>query len=139
LAESAQSGERRWRLDFLTPTSFRSKGGYSQFPAVALVFGSLARRWSRFSPAPLPPGLTAALSESITVAEYRIGLSRLGFGRYFEPGFTGWCAFSASKRADDETCRWAGALARFAFFSGVGAKTTMGMGQTRFHDGGGGS
>jgi CRISPR-associated endoribonuclease Cas6 len=73
----------------------------------------------------------AGLEQQIAVAEYRIGLSRMGFGSFFEPGFTGWCAFSARKKAGPEVLRWAGALARFAYFSGVGAKTTMGMGQAR--------
>jgi CRISPR-associated endoribonuclease Cas6 len=136
LIESVPPGELRWQLDFLTPTSFRSKGGYSPFPAVPLVFGSLARRWSRFSPVPLPPGLTGTLEQAVGVAEYRLGLTRLGFGGYFEPGFTGWCAFTARKQTGLEFLRWTGALARFAQFSGVGAKTAMGMGQARFQSGG---
>lgn len=131
LLECVPTTEQRWKIEFLTPTSFRSKGSHSPFPATPLVFGSLARRWSRFSPLPLPSGLMAALEDQIGIAEYRIGLYRLTFGGFFEPGFTGSCTYSARRNAAPEVLKWAGALARFAYFSGVGAKTTMGMGQAR--------
>lgn len=135
LLEEAGEDEARWRLRFLTPTSFRSRGDAGPFPAVGLVFGSLARRWDSFAPVKVPQGLMERLPALLVVAQYSLRLGRVGFGEFFQPGFTGWCEYTAREAAGPQERRWLGALARFAFFSGVGAKTTMGMGQCRRMDG----
>ena len=49
-----------------------------------------------------------------------------------EIGFTGWCSYEAKGAGwTGETLRQLNALADFAFYAGVGRKTTMGLGQTR--------
>ncbi len=131
LLEEAGEGATRWRLKFLTPTSFRSRSDAGPFPAVGLVFGSLARRWDSFAPMKVPSGLVERLPALLAVAQYRLHLGRVGFGEFFQAGFTGWCEYAAREGAGPQERRWLGALAAFAFFSGVGAKTTMGMGQCR--------
>ena len=55
----------------------------------------------------------------------------INFGNYQETGFTGQCSFILSDVLSMEQVQHINALADFAVYSGVGAKTTMGMGQTR--------
>ncbi|MBI3490961.1 MAG: CRISPR system precrRNA processing endoribonuclease RAMP protein Cas6 [Acidobacteria bacterium] len=44
-------------------------------------------------------------------------------------GFIGTCEYSVGPRAPEDVSRALHLLADFAFFCGVGLKTTMGMGQ----------
>jgi CRISPR-associated endoribonuclease Cas6 len=71
------------------------------------------------------------MSQFIRVSGYRLKTGLLDFGTYRELGFQGDVSYEIDARAPDELVKTIQALGDFAFFSGVGAKTTMGMGQAR--------
>lgn len=128
----------RLRLRFLTPTVFRSGGQRNvALPLPGLVFGSLLARWNGFSPLPLPAELRAAAEEGLLIARYSLQTRLLDFGRYKEIGFVGECEYEPAPGLPPETAGQLAALAAFAFYAGVGAKTSMGMGQTTEVNGGG--
>lgn len=112
-------------LNFISPTSFKQRQDIQPFPLPELVFGNLWRRWNTFTPVELQfpvidwHGLTSAY-------ELKTHALKMESGR--EIGAKGWVRY---RFLDPEQSKIATVLAHFAFFSGVGRKTAMGMGQVR--------
>ncbi|MBW4418981.1 MAG: CRISPR-associated endoribonuclease Cas6 [Myxacorys californica WJT36-NPBG1] len=113
-------------LRFLSPTSFKlAQNRYIQpVPLPDSVFGSLQRRWNTFAPKELrfPKTQWAGL-----ICDFEIKSQRLNLDRTVELGSVGWVRYQFP---DLQQARIANVLAHFAFFSGVGRKTAMGMGLT---------
>jgi len=125
------SADRHIELEFLSPTAFRSGGKRNVvFPEPKLVFGSSLTKWQAFSAIKIEADVAPYL-EKILVSRYRLITRILDFGNYQEIGFTGRCRFELDKTISDEVAVAINALADFALYCGTGAKTTMGMGQTR--------
>lgn len=122
------------RMEFVSPTAFRATARhYIPLPQPELVFASLLDRWNRFAPFQLPRELYEQFRSSIAVEEADIHTDTVNFargGRTNVIGFTGRVTFRLFVK-DREARRQIAALAAFARFSGVGAKTTMGLGQAR--------
>jgi len=121
-------------LEFVSPTVFRSAGANVPLPLPALVFDSLARRWNQFAPIAVPPELHRFAEEVMVISRYRLWTERVSFGGDGDegicPGFVGRCSYGF--RSHDRY--WLGLvrlLAAFAFYAGVGARSSMGLGQAR--------
>lgn len=144
LAAQAQP-EDEITLEFASPTAF----GFGQkawgkkavvLPDPGLVFGSLIRSWNSLAPLPLQvdkDALAVYLDEHVVVKRIeRLETRILEFKRAPQVGFVGRISYGLM--AEDADCgqsdyarRALNALADFAFYAGVGMKTTMGMGQCR--------
>ena len=134
LLEEAGEG-RQLRLSFLSPTTFRSKGERNVlFPDPSLVFGSLLARWNAFAPASLHLNREGEAVSAVRLSGYRLSTRMLDFGSYKELGFYGYATYELGESLTCDEVKGLQALGAFAFFSGVGAKTTMGMGQVRTVD-----
>lgn len=136
LYEAAVRREERPRpqvtMVFESPTAFRSQGRTLLFPLPRLVFGSLLTRWNCYAPVPLATELLEPLEMGIDVERYTLQTQMQDFGRYqLQAGFVGQCTFGARKGVAAEVVWGMRLLAAFAFFAGVGYRTTMGMGQVR--------
>lgn len=129
LVETARE-DRCLAAEFLIPTAFKVRGRNYLFPHPELVFASLLDRWNAFSGVPLPPSLDASFG-SVAVSRYRLHTEMVTFSRYKWIGFKGWATFLLPPTLPEEAVRALNCLADFAFYSGVGAKTAMGMGQCR--------
>jgi CRISPR-associated endoribonuclease Cas6 len=123
-------------LRFASPTVFRSSGVNVPLPLPRLVFEGLARRWNAFAPVRLPPEVARFAEECLVISRYRLQTERVVFGEEGErgayPGFVGTCGYAF--RVHDRY--WMGLihlLAAFALYAGVGARTTMGLGQAKPH------
>lgn len=112
-------------LNFLSPTSFKQSRGIQPFPLPELVFGSLLRRWNAFAPEEL--NFPAVEWEGL-VSAYELKTHALKMEGGSEIGTQGWVRY---RFPNLEQAKLATTLAHFAFFSGVGRKTSMGMGQTQ--------
>lgn len=136
--------QREYTFEFATPTAFsmgqKSWGKLMNLlPEPAHVFESLARQWEVFAPA--HQRLTAAglnlrdfvswCAESLIVACYRLETRYLPSSKFAQPGFQGTITYELKRAQSSPEARWLTPLAHFALFSGVGYKTSMGMGQTR--------
>jgi len=129
---SGASADRMIHLRFMSPTVFRSQGKRNVlFPEPRLLFNSYLSRWHDFSPVPLDDGLAALVERAGRVARYKLETRMLHFGTYQETGFEGTCSIEIAPEVPEEMVRGLNVLADFAFYCGTGAKTTMGMGQTR--------
>ncbi len=127
---------RRVTLRFASPTTFRSEGTNVPFPLPALVFGSLVNRWNAFSPIALHPDTRRFAEEMIVASKYTLRSQHVEFAageRGGAVGCVGLCRYYI--RSSDRY--WGGVvhtLAAYAFFAGVGAHTTMGLGQAALWD-----
>ena len=131
---SPSSLPSRLSLRFASPTVFRSSGVNVPLPLPKLVFEGLARRWNAFAPIRVHPDAPRFAEECLVINRYRLHTERVTFGeegqRGVYPGFVGVCGYAF--RVRDRY--WMGIihlLAAFALYAGVGARTTMGLGQTR--------
>ena len=130
--ERASSVDRKITLEFSSPTAFRFSGKRNfTFPLPELVFGSYLNKWNAYSPIKFDDGLKIYLAEHVIPARYKLETRILDFGSYQEVGFEGRSNFIVTQSIPGEILRQINALADFAFYAGTGAKTTMGMGQTR--------
>ncbi|MFQ6083041.1 MAG: CRISPR-associated endoribonuclease Cas6 [Candidatus Aminicenantia bacterium] len=120
-------------LEFCSPTSFRSQGEQKLFPLPELVFSSLLKKWDAFSGKKLLSEIAEIEKEfgKIRVTRFRLKTELLNFSKYKIIGFIGKVVYELPETIDKEIKKIINALADFAFYSGVGYKTTMGMGQAR--------
>ena len=150
--DRASEENRTFCFDFSAPTFFKRGGGPAYpdltvpLPLPELVFGSLLQNWNRFSPMPFD---NAALIKDLCahhmeISHWRGGsesarlVFRNGKATYqtvMVPGFVGRCSIRLVGSHDSRLIKALNALANLAFYSGVGAKTTMGFGVARRLDG----
>lgn len=145
---NASDTDKQFTFQFATPTFFKRGGGPAYpdllvpLPLPDLVFGSLLRNWNQFSPSSFVEAnlLKEICSHHLEMTHHRITsqLARLVFprdeGQYRTmtfPGFVGSCSFRLVELHDRTVIKTLNALADFAFYAGVGAKTTMGFGVAR--------
>lgn len=137
---------RAIRLRFNSPTAFHSSGLNVPLPVTNLVFASLWRRWEELSGLQLPEDLAPFIDYFVALSRHDIASTSLSFKRGSKQvGFVGEATFAIMrssnnlKRADPALAdhltaqhanlsRAVGMLAAFAFYGGVGIKTTQGMG-----------
>jgi CRISPR-associated endoribonuclease Cas6 len=142
LATAAEEASPLLTLSFHSPTAFsfgqRSWGKQIHvLPDPRLVFSSLARTWRAFA----PPGLSLDPREVEHYADENVVIQRLEgletrmlhFGRHPQVGFVGRVTYRLMDKGEGAAAwrRRLHALAGFAFYAGVGYKTTMGMGQCK--------
>lgn len=148
LYSNASDSEKQFSFHFATPTFFKRGGGPAYpdlivpLPLPDLVFSSLLRNWNQFSSSSFMEAnlLKEICSHHLEMTHHRITsqLARLVFprddGTYRTttfPGFVGSCSFRLVELHDRSIIKTLNALADFAFYAGVGAKTTMGCGVSR--------
>jgi CRISPR-associated endoribonuclease Cas6 len=123
--------ENKIQIDFTSVTTLRSGGKRNLiFPEPSVVFASWLAKWQNLSPIKFEEKLMESF-RNITLTSYKLETHILHFNGYQETGFEGKCAFNLANRLNDIDIKALNPLADFAFYSGSGAKTAMGMGQTR--------
>ncbi|GCF10211.1 CRISPR-associated endoribonuclease Cas6 [Dictyobacter arantiisoli] len=142
---SVQSAGKHYTFEFRTPTAF-SKGQKMWgkqlflFPTPGMVFENLARQWDSFAPVSArlasadltPKSIELWCDEQMVVTHYALSTSYLSASRFGQIGFHGQITYEVKGNPVAPIATWLPSLARFAFFSGIGYKTTMGMGQARW-------
>lgn len=132
IPQQSDCPRRALTLHYLSPTAFRSQGILLLFPEPRLVFGSLARRWTKFAPTATPPEFAEYLTRGIGVHSYSLSTKQVRFGMRGEfNAFQGHCRY-AFLAQDPVMQVWAYRLSQFANFAGVGWRTAMGLGQVRY-------
>ena len=118
------------RLEFRTPTAFKSRGQYLNLPTTRLVLQSLIRKWNgSVTECPIEDedgeGLDA-LAAGIICRGFRLSDRAYHLKGSTIPGFIGNLVLE--NRLDGFHRLLANALFLFSAFAGVGIKTTLGMG-----------
>ncbi len=117
---------------------------YAQLPLPHYIFPGLAKRWQELAPPELASVIqkerieTYIAQEGIIVDDYQLQTHHVHFTEYVQRGFVGTCRYVM--RGPDEAPTGGSPLtirqqlqllSWLAFYTGVGYKPTMGMGQTR--------
>lgn len=121
-------------LDFASPTVFRQGEKDMPVPMPDYVFGGLARRWNATANIPelVPKDILDAFTESITVNHFHGETITVDIGdRLKKTGFVGEFTY---RIINPKVAFWCHLLAEIAFFSGLGAKTSRGLGCVRKYD-----
>ena len=120
------------KLLFTSATTFKSNGRSLALPLPVQTFFSLANRWNAFSNQPIEAAFGEWLEQNVSISSYELKSELIWLeGSPTGPklvGFRGWCEY-VSFSSDEEWNYLLDLLARFAFFSGIGYKTTWGFGQ----------
>ena len=139
-----RAAQKLYAFEFATPTAF-SMGQkpwgklLKLFPEPAYVFEGLARQWEAFAPAHVrleasglsPRAIAAWCEEQVIVARYTLESSYMPSSKFGQAGFQGKIVYEVKGIPTAAEAQWLTVLARFALFSGIGYKTTIGMGQAR--------
>ncbi|MFP5273669.1 CRISPR-associated endoribonuclease Cas6 [Coleofasciculus sp.] len=127
LYDQASECDRALNFAFSTPTAFRQSKYDCALPTRELVCNSLIKRWNQYSGIEFPKTLV----EHIFPSFFDIHTELVADSRSKFIGCIGGMNFRIMGEVDSETIQQINALADFALYSGVGRKTTMGMGMVR--------
>jgi CRISPR-associated endoribonuclease Cas6 len=116
-------------LRFYAPTCFIENKQALPLPLPRHVFGYLLNKWQIASPFALPVDEVQHFVESIHLSHAKIETTQVDLQKYQRTGFTGEARFALHPALPENYRQALHLLAKFAFFSGVGSHTTMGMGQ----------
>lgn len=117
---------------------------YARLPLPSYVFGGLATRWQEIA----TPALAHVVqreriqayieTDGLIIDDYQLQTHRAHFSQYAQSGFVGTCRYLLRGPDDPLTAKEPLTvrqqillLSWLAFYTGVGYKPTMGMGQTR--------
>ncbi|HEY0753930.1 MAG TPA: CRISPR-associated endoribonuclease Cas6 [Ktedonobacteraceae bacterium] len=120
-------------LHFASPCAF-SLGNrqFALFPEPQLVWDSLLRTWNRYAPSILQIdklALREFVAQQVMISEYQLETSSVTYTEVIQKGFQGTCTYQL--KDSQHFASQVAALAAFARYSGIGSKTTRGMGQVR--------
>jgi CRISPR-associated endoribonuclease Cas6 len=122
----------RWKFELVTPTQFGWKDKMVQtMPLPKLVFGSLAGAWREMSDEDSVEAIEKFAEENVLFGEYDLRTERLIVKNSPHLGGVGRVGYLYTGPADHPLARSLNFLAGLAFYTGLGKKTTMGMGMVR--------
>lgn len=118
------AGRRTIKLVFATPTGFSFNRQTHVLPEARMVFGSLAKRWASCG----GPSLPDLRADEAVVVSLKVQTRKRTLKRYVQYGVTGYALY----RVPEDVARWYHALALFAEYAGVGARTSQGFGRVNY-------
>jgi CRISPR-associated endoribonuclease Cas6 len=122
--------KRKHVLEFLTPTTFKTKGNYALYPTADLIVQSLLSKWEAFSCelSLKEDNIRENLSNHIYIDSYKLKTMNFYLESVRIKGFVGTMKFAIS--GPDALCRLIDLLFSYSRYSGIGIKTALGMGAT---------
>lgn len=113
---------------FITPTSFRQSGIQFPFPLPNMVFSSIMKVWKTYADTKFGEQIREKL-DRVAISKFRLSSEIWSFSSYKVMGCKGEIQYVFKEEFfSEEEIRILCALSKFASFSGVGYKRTMGMG-----------
>ncbi len=126
----AEPAARRVSFFFASSTAFHRHGKQVPYPLPELVIGSLLDRWNAFAPIAFPAEARRYAAECLTLGHFEIKNRTVNVAGGVQNGLVGHVNFNTTSY-DRYWMSLMQTLARFSYYSGVGVKTAMGMGQCR--------
>lgn len=135
-ALAARHDEREWRLEFATPTTFRSGDRSSPLPHPVTILRTLGRTWDAWSPIPRltsePPWTSVWVSDLDLQSQVLEIATQARSSDAQIPVTVSGCVGTLTMRCDDPPiAAAAGPLLTLAAYAGVGSMTRKGLGVTR--------
>lgn len=112
------------KLAFVSPVALGVFGHATAMPDPRNIFASLIRRW-QVADGPEVPELNYL---DVPVIHASLRTHKIEIDNYAQRGWLGTIVYGVPK----EQAKWFHALAKFGEYSGIGKKTTQGMGQIRY-------
>ncbi len=128
--EAGKKIERRFVLDFASPTAYRHIHRNVLVPNPAGIFSGYLAAWNANCAPHFEDDLIAQVEAEVSISRYSLRTERADFGEFVETGWVGQCGFTIFSE-EFALRRVIQLLADFSFYCGTGYKTTHGMGQTR--------
>jgi CRISPR-associated endoribonuclease Cas6 len=126
-----QPPPRRLSFVLTSPTTFKSGGKQVPIPLPDLFFGSLLEKWNAYAPIAFPLEVRRYAAECLGIGRYKLSSRAVPIKEGgVRAGAVGEISY-ASLSYDRYWMSVLTTLAAFALFSGVGASTSMGLGQCR--------
>lgn len=121
-------------IRFDSPTSFKSQGDYSIFPSMRLIFQSLMQKYSRLveGKSEIDEELLDFLVSQSRLTSYQLKTHYFAIHKVKIPAFRGSITFRLSGAKTLKS--YAYMLLAFGEYSGVGIKTSLGMGGMSFEE-----
>jgi CRISPR-associated endoribonuclease Cas6 len=130
IIESAKSA-RRAALRFISPATFKRNRVDYPFPSPELVFKGLVKKWLSFSDI-TPEVDLREFYDLVEIERYSLRTTKVIFSSAGKlTAFVGEIFYNFSGVKNGEALRWFGALLELSMWSGVGRKTTMGLGKVK--------
>jgi len=119
---------RQIKVNFLTPTTFKQNGRYVLYPTVQMIISNLANKWNSLNKDTLIDDEYALnrLTEGLEISRYKLQSAGFYLKGVRIPGFVGEIILKA--RLPEPLLEIAKLLLYFADYSGIGVKSTLGMG-----------
>lgn len=113
---------------FLTPTAFKSGGRYVFYPDLRLIYQSLMQKYSAVSDAleMVDEDTLETISKKSEIIKFRLQTAPFPIEKVRITGFYGQITIKVT--GPETLARYIRMLLQFGKFSGVGIKTSMGMG-----------
>lgn len=133
--DDLEEQQRTIALTFASPTAFSIRNPDTPFrtvhvlPDPTLIFGELARYWDTLGGGQTLKAVRAFTTDAVVVAHHNIRTRMVRYRRSPQVGFTGNVAFQILDKEEPAMLAHLNRLADLAFYTGLGSKTTMGMGQ----------
>ena len=121
-------GDKYYNIQFITPTSFKSNGRYMIFPDLRLMYKSLMKKYSASSTDMdmYDEDTLEQLIESSEITRYRLQSTVFPLEGVVIPSYKG--SLSIRLHGNDTISRYARLLFSFGEYSGIGIKSSIGMG-----------
>lgn len=134
LIKAPMSDENRpaWkRLEFVSPTGFKSSGQYVLFPSSDLILKSLVAKWNAACADYIldDEEMLNLLLSGVSISGYRLSSRDFRMKNQHIPAFVGSVTLKA--RLSEPLMKLYSILLAFGGYSGVGIKTALGMGGLR--------
>jgi CRISPR-associated endoribonuclease Cas6 len=128
-----KNSDRKISVKIMTPISFKSNGSYINIPDLRLIYNSLLRRFNEFSEQSFIPMETIDQLVDASDLAYRLRSTFYHLEGVRIKAFTG--SFTVYLYGTPQIIQLANMLFRFAEYSGIGIKTTLGMGAVKLEKG----
>lgn len=127
--------ERRFHMEFLSPTAFKSNAKYVMIPEIRYILQSLMNKYSAASDdmEMYDNETLEQLVDKIGITRYQLRSTMFPLEAVRIPAFRGEMTIHVG--GTDTMARYTRLLLRFGEYSGVGIKTAMGMGGLRIKEG----
>lgn len=121
-------GEKHYNIEFITPTSFKSEGRYKIFPDLCLMYKSLMRKYSASTDEMdmYDEDTLEQLAACSEITKYRLQSTVFPMEGIVIPSYKG--NITVTLHGNDTISRYARLLFNFGEYSGVGIKSSIGMG-----------
>jgi len=132
IADSASKEIKTFKFCIMTPLAFKTGDGDLPLPVPKLFFTSLHKRWETYSDIKFNfDNFEPLIEQHVFISSFNLKSKEFFDGRAVSVGTVGDVTFNARGKISPELIHYLNVLSDYAYYAGVGKKTTMGMGQVK--------